>query len=275
MQKGYEAECKERMLSSMQDSTPEFRERMIPKYHAGCRRITPGDNYLEALQAKNARLCWDHIERFTEKGIRTVTGEEEEFDMIVCATGFDPSWLPQWKLVGRNGARLEELWKTDPRAFFATQVESMPNYGMINGPNPPISHGSVPSTMSWTCDYLLRWIMRMNRENIKSVAIKKEAVNDFNEYSQEMLKRTVWSDKCRTLYKNGRDGGRVTGVYAGSMMHFKNGVEHAIGQGEHFDITWRSKNRFRCLGDGRAATDEDGAGDVAPYMDELMKYMKL
>ncbi|ROV88967.1 hypothetical protein VMCG_10149 [Cytospora schulzeri] len=275
IQKMYEADCRARMLESMRDSTAEFRDRMIPKYHAGCRRITPGDNYLEALQATNSRLCWDHIERFTEKGIRTVTGEEEEFDMIVCATGFDSTWLPQWKLVGRDGVRLEEIWKEDPQAFFATQVDGLPNYGMINGPNSPVSHGSVPSTMSWTCDYLLRWIMRMNRENIKTVAVKKEAVEDFNEYSQEMLKGTVWSDNCRTRYKNGRDGGRITGVYAGSMVHFKNGLEHALHQGEHFNITWRSKNRFKCLGNGKAASDGDGYGDVAPYMDDLEAYPSL
>lgn len=269
IQEGFEADCRARMLESMRDSPPEFRDRMIPSYHAGCRRITPGDNYLEALQSPTSRLCWDPIERLTERGIRTVAGEEEEFDMVVCATGFDSSWLPQWKLVGRGGVRLEDMWREDPRAFFAAQVEDLPNYGMVNGPNAPISHGSVPSTMSWTCDYLLRWVMRMNREGIKTVAVKKEAVEDFNEWSQEVLKGTVWSGKCRTLYKNGRDGGRVTGVYAGSMMHFKNGLDHAIRQGEHFDITWRSKNRFRCLGDGKAASDEDGFGDVAPYMVEL------
>lgn len=104
----------------------------------------------------------------------------------------------------------------------------------------------------------------MNCEDIKTVAVKREAVSDFNEYPQEVLKGTVWSG---TLYKNGRDGGRITGVYAGSIMHFRNGLEHFLQQDEHFNITWRSMDRFRCLGSGKAASDEDGFGDVAPYMD--------
>lgn len=103
----------------------------------------------------------------------------------------------------------------------------------------------------------------------RSITIKKEALDDFNTYSQEFLKGTVWSDDCRAgLYKNGRRTGRVNGLYAGSMMHFKNGLEQ-IG-GEHFDIVWRSKNRFRCLGNGTAETDENGTGNLAPYMDEYL-----
>lgn len=161
----YEGACIERMNSSLKNA-PELAERTIPKFRAGCRRITPGDGYLEALQQPNCTDCWDSIESITEKGIKTTAGEEE-FDLIVCATGYDGSWLPQWKLVGRDGATLEDMWKEDPEAFFTTQVENLPNYGMINGPNVPISHGSVLQQMSWVCDYLLHWVKKINRQDIK------------------------------------------------------------------------------------------------------------
>ncbi|KAJ3458898.1 hypothetical protein MRS44_013007 [Fusarium solani] len=206
-------------------------------FKAGCRRITPGDGYLEALQQPNCRDCWDTIERITEKGIKTAAGEEE-FDLIVCATSFDNSRRPQWKLVSRDGATLEEMWKDDPEAFFATQVENLPNYGMINGPNPAVSHGSVLQQMSWAGDYLLRWIMRMSRHDIKTLSVKREDVEDYNQYAQEFLKLTVWSGECRTLYKNGRSVEKVTGLYPGSLVHYQRALEE-IG-GEHFDITWRS-----------------------------------
>lgn len=100
--------------------------------------------------------------------------------------------------------------------------------------------------------------------NNRTLCVKKEAVEDFNEFSQSFLQRTVWSGECRTLYKHGRKTGRITGVYGGSMVHFKNGLD-AVG-GEHFDITWNSRNRFRCLGDGTAETDQNGSGNLAPYM---------
>ena len=255
----FEGICKERMKSSLKKD-PELEMRVMPKIKAGCLRITPGDGCLEALQQPNCVDCWDSIERVTEKGIQTARGTEE-FDLVVCATGFDSSWLPQWKLVGRKGTKLEDLWAENPQAFYTSMVSQMPNYAMIKGPNPPIPHGSVIQQMSWTGDFIIRWIRYMNRHDIKTLCVKDEAVKDFNEYSQEFLKRTVWSGDCRTLYKNGRTLGRVTGVYAGSMTHFQEGLEE-VG-GEYFDMTWRSRNRVRCLGNGTTETDE--AGDLAPY----------
>ena len=48
-QSGFEQICRDRMHESLKDD-PDLAEKMIPKFHAGCRRITPGDGYLEALQ---------------------------------------------------------------------------------------------------------------------------------------------------------------------------------------------------------------------------------
>jgi hypothetical protein len=47
----------------------------------------------------------------------------------------------------------------------------MPNYFMFNGPNAVISHGSVLTQVSWTCDYLLRWAKKIAEEDIKYVSL--------------------------------------------------------------------------------------------------------
>ncbi|OAL38894.1 hypothetical protein AYO20_01645 [Fonsecaea nubica] len=264
-QQGLEAACKAQMSAILKDH-PEMADKLIPSFHPGCRRLTPGDGYLEALQQPNASINWGPITRITAKGIETAEGEEE-FDMIVCATGFDTSFIPSWKLVGLNGATLDERWKTDPEAFFAVQVDTMPNYYMFNGPNCPISHGSVLTEISWTCDYILRWAEKIATQDIKSITPKAEAVADFNTYSQEFLKSMVWADNCRSWYKNGKESGTVTGTYAGTILHFKDCLE-SLG-GEHFDVVWRSKNRFRWLGNGQSKWDKDGMGDLAYYMKRL------
>ncbi|KAJ9650547.1 hypothetical protein H2201_009303, partial [Coniosporium apollinis] len=94
--------CKQEMLNRMKDlPDPQIAAKMIPEFRPGCRRLTPGDGYLEAFKNHNCKMCWSPIERITAKGIRTAEGEEE-FDMIVCATGFDTSFIPPWKFVGRD-----------------------------------------------------------------------------------------------------------------------------------------------------------------------------
>jgi len=264
-QEGLEEACKARMTATLKDY-PEMAARLIPGFHPGCRRLTPGDGYLETFTQPNASICWSPIECITEKGIKAADGEEE-FDMIVCATGFDTTFIPPWKLVGLNGATLEERWKVDPDAFFAVQVDTMPNYYIFNGPNCPISHGSVLTQISWTCDYILRWATKIATQDIKSITPKAQSVADFNEYSQEFLKRTVWADNCPSWYKNGKSTGTVTGTYAGSILHFKDALESL--DTEHFDIVHKSKNSFQWLGNGQSTKDENGFGQLAWYMDEM------
>lgn len=101
----------------------------------------------------------------------------------------------------------------------------------------------------------------------RSITPKAQSVADYNIYQQENLKRTVWADKCRSWYKNGKDSGAVTGPYGGTILHFKALLEN-VG-GEHFDIAWRSNNSFKWLGNGQSEWDKDGMGEVAYYMDQM------
>ncbi|KMU72314.1 hypothetical protein CISG_02963 [Coccidioides immitis RMSCC 3703] len=147
---------------------PELIEKLIPNYEIGCRRISPGDGYLEALQAENAKCCFSDIKRITEKGIETDEGEEE-FDLIVCATGFNTRFIPSWKLVGRDGRRLDIAWKDKPEAYLSVCAPGIPNYFMFAGPNFPVGHGSIPPAFGWSADYMLDWTTKIATEDIKYV----------------------------------------------------------------------------------------------------------
>ena len=114
----------------------ELCDKLIPHYEYGCRRPTPGDGYLEALREKNARVTLDPIVQITESGIQT-THDHTEFDIIVCATGFDASFRPSWTVQGRNGNSLNVAWSDSPEAYFGIAAANTPNYFIFNGPNSP------------------------------------------------------------------------------------------------------------------------------------------
>jgi cation diffusion facilitator CzcD-associated flavoprotein CzcO len=101
---------------------------LIPDFPVGCRRQTPGPDFLETLIRPNVDVRWDDIAKITEKGILTKTGEELEFDAIVCATGFDTSFQPRFPIIGRNGASLAKQWEEVPEAYFGLAVPNFPNY---------------------------------------------------------------------------------------------------------------------------------------------------
>ncbi|KAL4984189.1 hypothetical protein BDW68DRAFT_167552 [Aspergillus falconensis] len=249
---------------------PRLIEKLIPNYEIGCRRLSPGDGYLEAIQADNARFCFDRIVYMTPRGVRTVSesGEEsdEEFDLIVCATGFNTSFIPAWTLIGRDGRRLDHEWKDIPKAYFSLCAGGMPNYFVFGGPNAPIGHGSNPLIMAWSADYMLDWVEKIAREDIKSVVVKDSIVDDFNRYAAENLKRCVWSKGCTAWYskENGPGkGNTVTALYPGSALHYKEYIKTI--RGEHFDIRYNTSNPLRFLGNGELEMERNG-GDLAYYL---------
>ncbi|KAL3433933.1 hypothetical protein BDV09DRAFT_170944 [Aspergillus tetrazonus] len=249
---------------------PHLIEKLIPNYEIGCRRLSPGDGYLEAMQADNARFCFNRIVCITPQGIRTVsesgTESDEEFDLIVCATGFNTSFIPAWTLIGRDGRRLDHEWKDIPTAYFSLCAGGMPNYFVFGGPNAPIGHGSNPLIMAWNADYMLDWIEKIATEDIKSVVVKDSIVHAFNRYAAENLKRCVWSKGCTAWYNkqnSSGEGNTVTALYPGSALHYKEYIKTI--RGEHFDIRYNTSNPFRFLGNGELEMERNG-GDTAYYL---------
>lgn len=108
---------------------PEIADLIVPKdFAVGCCRPTPGNGYLEALCEDNVSVVSSDIVSFTSKGIQTADGTEHEFDVIVCATGFDVSWRPHYPTIGRNGVSLGDHWKDVPETYLSVTVAGFPNY---------------------------------------------------------------------------------------------------------------------------------------------------
>ncbi|KAM5361410.1 hypothetical protein ACJZ2D_013100 [Fusarium nematophilum] len=254
---GFRKNMEERLKNS-----PELCEKLIPSWKVGCRRLSPGDGYLEALQAPNVSVEFSEIQEITNKGIKTSNSTEaEEFDIIVCATGFDVSFSPFWELRGKDGIRLADQWRESPEAYFGICAPNIPNYFIFNGPNCPVGHGSLLAVMEWTADWILKWCRKIASEDIKSVSVSSDATDDYNVYSQEFMKKTVWTSGCQSWYKNGR--GRVTAMYAGSILHYKEILETFRTEDFHFE--YNGPNRFRFMGNGLTIRESTG-GDLSFYL---------
>jgi cation diffusion facilitator CzcD-associated flavoprotein CzcO len=68
------------------------------------------------------------IVEVTPKGIKT-TGKEWEFDLVVCATGFDAvtGGILQMNIQGRNGLLLQDKWRSGVKTFVGMSVSDFPN----------------------------------------------------------------------------------------------------------------------------------------------------
>lgn len=110
---------------------------------------------------------------------------------------------------------------------------------------------------------MLHWVDRWQTENIRSFSPKKEAVDDFVEHVDKYMQCTVWTEDCRSWYKNGTKEGRVMALWPGSSLHFMEVMEYP--RHDDFDVRYNG-NRFSWMGSGYSQTEMDPSADWAYYI---------
>ncbi|KAK4501478.1 hypothetical protein PRZ48_007287 [Zasmidium cellare] len=238
---------------------------LIPKWSLGCRRITPGEGYLEAFGLPNCDLTVSPITHISESAVHTQDGKVHEIDVLVCATGFDVTHRPQYPTVGLEGVDLRQAWEDDPKSYLSVAVPRMPNYFITLGPNALAGHGSLLEAINWNGDYFVKWIKKFATEDIRSFVPNTKAVDELVTYGDEIHKSLVWTADCTSWYKRGRKDGRVTALFAGSGMLYKRLLSEL--RMEDFNIEYNSTNRFKCLGNGFTALEMDPDSDLAWYIE--------
>lgn len=190
---------------------------VVPDFAVCCRRLTPGPGYLEALCENNASrnasatIHWannrlpqvdfvpSEILAITSTGIETADGKHTDLDVIICATGedlrlvchlqvlksqtgFDTSFHFDFDVIGRNGRNLRDHYTPHPRTYLAVATEGFPNWFQALGPNAAVGAGSLLILMEKQVEYAVEATLKLQRERLKSMEIKAEAVDDFDEY---------------------------------------------------------------------------------------------
>jgi len=119
---------------------PETAEKLIPKDHRfGEKRPPFVTGYYEVFNHPNVSLVdlrKTPIVRMTEGGIETAEGEQQ-FDVVIWATGFDfgTGALTRMGVRGRQGLALEDYWADGPRTFLGVQTTGFPNLFFPGGPH--------------------------------------------------------------------------------------------------------------------------------------------
>ncbi|KAJ0351567.1 hypothetical protein KNSL1_003198 [Colletotrichum chrysophilum] len=152
---------------------PEIFDALKPTYPVLCRRVSPGPRYLEALTEPNLNFIPQGIRKVTETGIVDDIGVYREVDAIICATGFDTSLsLKETPIFGRGGVSLDDLWEEEPGAYMSMSPPEMPNCFFFVGPNGAPGAGSTIQMSGVTCEYMIKCILKLQRENLKYMVPK-------------------------------------------------------------------------------------------------------
>lgn len=191
--------CTELMRSKSTED-PSVAEALLPKWTIGCRRLTPGTNYIQALCEPHCNMVRETIECFDETGILSTEGTHRKYDVIILASGYDLSYkvLP---LYGRNGVNLNDLYEEVAESYLGINPPEMPNYFVPSGPNGIVTTGSFLPVLEFATTYIMSCIEKMQRECIASMTPKISAVKAYHKHCDAYFKQTVYSESCGTWMK--------------------------------------------------------------------------
>ena len=147
-------------------------------------------------------------------------GVEREVDAIIFGTGFQVTDMPVGKHVrGRDGRTLDEVWQGSPQAHLGTAIAGFPNLFMLLGPNTGLGHSSMVYMIESQIAYVLDALRVMHERDAKTVEVREEVADRFNEGVDRQLEGTVWNTGCASWYLD--DTGRNATLWPDWTWRFR------------------------------------------------------
>jgi cation diffusion facilitator CzcD-associated flavoprotein CzcO len=89
----------------------------------------------------NVHVVKAGVSAFYPEGCVDDRGERHPVDVIICATGYDTSFLPRFPIIGPQGHNLEQAWENAPTSYLGVGIAGFPNFMTFLGPYSPVANG--------------------------------------------------------------------------------------------------------------------------------------
>jgi len=212
-----ERKCREYIAETISD--PALREKLVPDYPLGAKRVLFSDNYYPAIERYGVRIVTDRIERITENAVVTAGGVAHEVDTIIYATGFDTNdYLSPMRVVGRDGAVLNDVWREGPKACLGLTVAGFPNLFFLYGPNTNLGHNSIIVMIEAQVRYILSCLAQMRERGVAAVDLRREVQEEYNREIQRRLADSSWATVADSWYVH---NGVVTNNWPGRTTEYR------------------------------------------------------
>ena len=168
---------------------PAVAEKLIPKDHGfGTRRVPLETRYYEVYNQPNVELVdikGTPIECITPKGIKT-SDAEYDFDIIICATGFDAitGAFDRIDFRGADGLKLKDKWKGGPQTYLGILVEGFPNMTMQMGPHTAL--GNIPRSIEYSVEWVTDLLRHARDHQVTRIEATPEGVASWTDHVKSL-----------------------------------------------------------------------------------------
>lgn len=197
---------------------PVLRAQVTPDEPMGCKRVLFTSSWLPTLARPDVELVTTPIDTVTEHGLRTVDGVEHPCDILVYGTGFRATeFLTPMRVTGRDGERLDEVWRDGAHAYLGMAVPGFPNMFLVYGPNTNTGNTSVVYFHEAQARYIVQ-VVRTLAAGAASLEVRREVADRYDAEVQSRLAGSVWT-ACRNWYR--LPSGRVVTNWPGMAGEYR------------------------------------------------------
>ncbi|OAA74153.1 FAD dependent oxidoreductase [Cordyceps fumosorosea ARSEF 2679] len=169
------------------------------------RRPVLEDDYYEMMDRDNVTLVdlrRTPIKEFTADGIVTADGEGEagetlrEFDLVICATGYDSvtGSLHDMNVRDRHGVFLQDKWRDGIATHMGMMVPGLPNAFLLYGPQAPGPMTNGPTFIEVQVELLCRLLARAEGRGLAELEATEEAARRWRDKVYEGYRATLASE---------------------------------------------------------------------------------
>jgi cation diffusion facilitator CzcD-associated flavoprotein CzcO len=186
-----EAVC-HRYIAKQFAERPDLRDAVTPAYPYPGKRPVFASTFYPALKKANVQLVPKAVASVTSTGLVDADGVERAVDIIVMATGFQPTnYVARVRVTGRDGRTLQEHWNGEPRAYLGITVAGFPNFFMLYGPG--TNGGEIVTMLEAQAKYAVRAVKRMQREGVTAIEVKPSFEARWYRWLQSRMEGTSWT----------------------------------------------------------------------------------
>src|SRR5215469_14530651 len=189
-----------RQLES-QVTDPQLREKCVPDYVMGCKRVLFSDDWYPTLVRTNVDLVTDPIERIAADGVVTADGSTRQADVIIYGTGFQTlDFLAPMSVTGLSGSRLREAWREGAEAYLGITVSGFPNFFMLYGPNTNLGGNSIIYMLEGQINYARGALQALDEQRLDWLDVRPEVQEAYNTWVAAASRTSVWESGCHNWY---------------------------------------------------------------------------
>lgn len=182
---------------------PALRQKLVPEYPLGAKRVLFSDNYFHALNQSHVHLITAPIEQLTPKGILTRDGQTHEADILIYATGFKANpLLMGLDIRGQQQQSIHEVWTQQAVNYLGIAVAGFPNLFLMYGPNTNLGHNSIILMAEAQASYIAQCIAAMRKHEWSVMQVKRQAQQSYYQTIQKRLKNMIWEQVPNSWYKS-------------------------------------------------------------------------